>query len=201
MKVNKKDTINSIKKAYKLLENLKIEIPHDKLDHFVILQDIDEKCKKTGISIHEEFTLSASMDYTSLFIAAQVLIDKIVNMIIDSYFVNPKMVKDLHFITKLKIIYSLGLIDDFLYQDIKVINKTRNKLAHNNQFFFEDIKINDFTNSLVPNTSTINKRNDSKILKMYIKTKCMEVFARLLFVFDDIKTNKLEKPKKYKLSD
>jgi len=83
-------------------------------------------------------------DELGLVIKGHLLIEYLLNKIIDKKFKKAKLIledsRSFTFSVKLKILYSLGIIPTYIYQNISFINKIRNRLAHTLNIDFDKIE-------------------------------------------------------------
>ncbi|MCH8326504.1 MAG: hypothetical protein IIB83_08100 [Bacteroidetes bacterium] len=121
-----------------------------------------------------------------LIIKGHLLIENILNQIIEIKFKNSKLLFDDNrtnsFSVKLNILYSLGFIPKYIFQNITNINKIRNQYAHNLKvdsskltfiYYREDKKIN--------NKGYFKKKRNP--VKEYIKLLCFGTLSELRNLF------------------
>lgn len=62
---------------------------------------------------------------------SHLLTEYVINKIIENRCQSPELLIRNPYLKKLQIIYCLGLLPDYLYEDLIILNKLRNKFAHN----------------------------------------------------------------------
>ncbi|HEY4761154.1 MAG TPA: hypothetical protein VIH42_11290 [Thermoguttaceae bacterium] len=87
------------------------------------------------ITFHYIARLRHHEDELGLVIKGHLFVEFVINQIVLKRCKSPKSILDDHraypFSVKLQIIYSMGLIPAYIYQNIRKINRIRNELAHN----------------------------------------------------------------------
>ena len=140
------------------------------------------------ITVHYLATLKNNEDELGLIIKGHLFVEYILNHIIQKKFKKPKLIFDdgrsNSFSVKLNILYSLGIIPKYLYQNISNVNKIRNQYAHNLKI--DSKKINYMF--YLPDREMILKEDSNKKKisnKEYMKLLCFSTLLQLRNHYSD----------------
>ena len=120
-------------------------------------------------------------DEVSVTLKGHLLVEYLINKIIEQRHETPEKVlgksHNFTFSKKLQLVYSMGLLPDYLFENINRINRLRNKLAHNLTFDLdkEDMsftKTNGETINIYPKKSRYPERR-------YLKMLCFSTLSQL----------------------
>ena len=111
-------------------------------------------------------------------IKGHLFIEYILNSMIEHYCKEPKLILKRRFMDKLIIIYSMDLLPNHIYKNIKTINDIRNKYAHNLIVESGELKYVFYNEDKeIINQEYFNK--EKKPEKEYINMLCFSTMAEL----------------------
>ena len=132
-----------------------------------------------------------------LVIESHLLIENILNELIKNNFKNSKKLIELGFSKKLDIAHGLELINMCDYSDIVLLNKLRNKFAHDFFFNYTDFSFNKFTSFIwISNLDLSNKKLEQQFYLLTLKIIILLLIMKIgphIYIKIDIKESGIKK--------
>lgn len=125
-------------------------------------------------------------DELGLIVKGHLLIEYVINKIIEKKCKDPKVIllnqQNYTFLIKLQIVFSMGLLPQSIYKNIKRVNRIRNELAHNLEPKYDKIDF-EFVRDAVTSEEIISLRQELKNKRFperkYIKMLCVGTLIQL----------------------
>lgn len=143
-----------------------------------ITMNIDE-----DITFHFIARLRYHEDELGLIIKGHLLVEFIIDQVILKRCKSPKdILKDSRaypFSVKLQIVYSMGLVPNNIYQNIRKINRIRNELAHNLEIDYRKIDFMFYKDNGVEMSIIKSAQKKKYPERYYIKMLCLGTLVQL----------------------
>lgn len=142
----------------------------DQLDLLVELNLLDK------VPANFLFSFGYHADELTIVLKAHLFAEFLIDHIINELFKRPKVVLGYTFSKKLEIIYSLDLIPNYVYKNVLLLNRIRNKYAHDLDYRIDPKEIVFFKtdNKRVVFKDDFKKKSNRQIVKLF----CFAVLAQ-----------------------